>query len=322
MRSVPGSFLYVCGGLVLAVLFGAEVAQASFGITPPYVRNTSLTRNSTYEQQILLVRGTPDRAQIAEISVDAPEIEDWITIEQGGTIDLPRGEQKVPMTVTVQVPGDAEFREHTGRIRIRTLPADGDVSTGAVNISLGAIVDIDLTVIDREIRDFRVRRVDFPDLNAGRKVGWLYFPGRIQFSMVVENTGNVPVAPSRVAIDIYDRTGTTLLEETEHIGRIDRVAPYATKEVIAHVPTRLPPGSYLARYTVYNGEDIKQEGEINFSILEYGTLQAAGFGFIGLSLPHKISLLLPLLTLFVIIGCLLYNRYRHLRRGREVERDA
>lgn len=297
--------------IVVGVLGTVHLAEASFGITPPYVRNTSLTRNSVYEQQILLVRGTPDTAQKAEISIDAPGIEDWITIEQGDEIQLPRGEQKVPMKVRVQVPDDAEFRQYSGRIRIRTLPADGEMRRGAVNISLGAVVQLDLTVIDKEIRDFRVRRVDFPDLNAGRKVGWLYFPGKIRFGMVIENTGNVDVAPTKVAMDIYDRNGEVLLEETAHIGRIERVEPFGTREVTANIPTRLPAGNYLARYRVHNGEEIEQQGEIAFSIREYGSLQAAGFGFAGLSLPHKVSIILPIATLFIIIAFLLFVRYRN-----------
>jgi hypothetical protein len=315
MRIVHASFLYAVLTIVIGVLGAASIAEASFGITPPYVRNTSLTRNSIYEQQILLVRGTPDTEQIAEVSIDAPGIEDWLTIEQGDEIALPRGEQKVPMTVRVQVPADAEFKQYSGRIRIRTLPADGELRRGAVNISLGAVVQLDLTVIDKEIRDFRVRRIDFPDLNAGHKIGWLYFPGRIQFGMVIENTGNVNVAPSQVAMEIYDRQGNVLLEETEHIGRIRTVEPFATKEVSANLPTRLPAGDYLSRYQIYNGEEVVQQGEIAFSIREHGTLQAAGFGFAGLSMPHKISLVLPVLTLLTIIGYLLFARYR--RRARE-----
>lgn len=321
MRILQTSFLYVLLTTVLGVLAAAPLAEASFGITPPYVRNTSLTRNSVYEQQILLVRGTPDTDQKAEISIDAPGIEDWITIDQGDEIALPRGEQKVPMKVRVQVPADAEFQQYSGRIRIRTLPADGSIRRGAVNISLGAVVQLDLTVIDKEILDFRVRRVDFPDLNAGRKVGWLYFPGKIRFGMVIENTGNVNVAPSKVAMDIYDRNGEVLLEETEHIGRIETVEPFGTREVTANLPTRLPTGNYLARYRIHNGEDVEQQGEIAFSIREYGSLQAAGFGFAGLSLPHKISLILPIATILLIIGFLLFTRYR--RRGQlssDVER--
>ena len=139
---------------VFFFLVGAPIAEAGFGITPPYVRNTSLIRNSTYEQQILLVRGDPNTAQKAEITVDAPEIASWIQVVEGDVIPLPRGEQKVPMTVRVTVPEDAEFKTYEGSIRIRTVPEDGAVTEGAVSISLGALVDIELTVIDKEIKDF------------------------------------------------------------------------------------------------------------------------------------------------------------------------
>lgn len=294
--------------VLLFLLLGQNTALASFGITPPYVRNTSLTRNSTYEQQILLVRGNPDVPLKAQITVDAPEIQDWIEIVEGNSIPLPRGVQKVPMVVRVKVPSDAEFKEYRGAIRIKTVPDDDQVQAGAVNISLGAQVDINLNVIDREIKDFRVRKITVSDLNEGHKVAWLYFPGKINFGMLLENTGNVDIAPSKVVFRIFDYSGTVLLEETQQLGKIKKIAPYATEEVFAELPTKLPAGSYLARYTIYNDEEIKQEGEVNLSVLKYGTLQQAGFGFSGLSVPHKISVLLPIFVLLIIVLYFIYSR--------------
>jgi hypothetical protein len=295
------------------VILGQNVALASFGITPPYVRNTSLTRNSTYEQQILLVRGNPDVPLKAQVSIDAPEIQDWIEIVEGTSIPLPRGQQKVPMIVRVKVPDDAEFKEYRGVIRIKTVPDDNQVESGAVNISLGAQVDINLNVIDREIKDFRVRKISISDLNEGHKLAWLYFPGKIKFAMLLENTGNVPIAPSKVEFRIYDFSGAVLLEETYHLGKIKSVDPYGTEEVLAEIPTRLPKGSYLARYKIYNDAEVKQEGEINLSVLEYGTLQEAGFGFSGLSIPHKVSVLLPVFVTLILVLYFFYSR-RSLRR--------
>jgi hypothetical protein len=309
-----GVFLHKCllGVLLVAVFFistGTTFVHAGFGITPPYVSNTSLTRNSIYEQQILLVRGDPNTAQKAEISVDAPEIASWIEVIEGDVISLPRGEQKVPMTVRVTVPDNAEFKTYQGSIRIRTVPDSGEVTQGAVNISLGALVDIDLTVIDREIKDFRLRRVSVEDLNEGTKFLWLFFPGKIRFDMAVENIGNVDVSPSNVDLRIYDRSGKVLLEEVDTIGRIKRIKPYATETVTASIPTRLPAGSYVARYRVYNDDEVKQEGDLTMNILPAGTLETAGFGFIGLSIAHKISILLPIFSLMI---ALLYL-YRGLR---------
>lgn len=295
--------LFVCAS-ISAVVFsavGAQHVQAGFGITPPYVKNTSLTRNSTYEQQILLVRNEVNVAQKALITIDAPEIQDWIEIVQGDEIKMPRGEQKVPMTVRVTVPDDAEFKEYTGAIRIKTLPDNEQLAQGAVSISLGALVDIQLSVIDRQIKDFRVRRISAPDLNEGTKFAWLFFPGKINFSMLVENTGNVDIAPSKVEFRIFDRAGKILLEETTNIGRIDKIKPYSTETVVAELPTRLPANGYMARYRIYNGDELKQEGDLNLNILKAGTLQTAGFGFIGLSLAHKISVLLPIFSLIIAL---------------------
>lgn len=278
---------------------GADNAFAGFGITPPYVSNTSLTRNSTYEQQILLVRSDAVSDQKAEITIDAPEIQEWIEIIEGDEIKLPRGVQKVPMTVRIMVPDDAEFKKYGGSIRIRTLPDSGEVAPGAVSISLGALVDIDLSVIDRVIKDFRVRKISVPDLNEGSKIAWLYFPGKIRFEVLLENTGNVAVAPSKVAFRIYDRSGKILLEETQSKSGIETVPPYGTETVTAEIPTRLEAGSYVARYTIYNDDEIKQEGDLSLNILPAGTLQLAGFGFTGLSVPHKISVLLPAFAVLI-----------------------
>lgn len=301
--------------LLIPVFFlstGVQFVEAGFGITPPYVKNTSLIRNSTYEQQILLVRGEANEAQKAEITVDAPEIASWITIVEGDNIPLPRGEQKVPMTVRISVPEDAEFKNYEGSIRIRTVPEDGQIAPGAVSISLGALVDIELSVIDREIKDFRVRKISVGELNEGHKFAWLFFPGKINFEMLIENTGNIDVSPSRVDLRIYERTGKVLLEETKNIGRVQKIKPYGTETVSAEIPTRLPAGSYVARYQIFNDDEVKQEGELSLSVLPAGTLQAAGFGFAGLSIAHKVSVLLPIFS--ILIAALYIVRSKRNRR--------
>ena len=78
--------------------------------------------------------------------------------------------------------------------------------------------------------------------------------------MLLENTGNVDVAPSEVRFKIYDPTGTVLLEETSDKGRMTEIEPYATEEVIASIPTRLPAGPYRARYEIMNDDDSDEKG--------------------------------------------------------------
>lgn len=117
--------------------------------------------------------------------------------------------------------------------------------------------------------------------------------------MLIENTGNVDISPSKVEFRIFERTGKVLLEETSNIGKIDKIQPYGTETITAEIPTRLPAGSYVARYRIYNDEEIKQEGDLSLNVLPDGTLQLAGFGFIGLSIAHKISVLLPVFALLI-----------------------
>lgn len=288
------SFIYIIVASALLV----HTAYAGFGVTPPYVTNASLTRNSVYEQTIFLVRSDPTTSLKATVSIDVPGVNDWFTINEGTEFLLPQGVQKIPMTVTVLVPENAEFKQYTGNIRIKTGAPDDQVSGGAVSISLGAQLDVDITVIDKQIRDFKVRKIGISDLNEGHKVGWLYFPGKIRFEMLIENIGNVPVAPSDVVFRIYDRVGNVLLEETHKKGKIETVNPFETGTVFAELPTRLPAGSYLGRFEVLNENDVKLDGEVNLSILPYGTLQTAGFGFSGLSLSHKLSLIVPIVFMF------------------------
>jgi hypothetical protein len=285
------------------IAFSATVIPsvfAGFGITPPYVKNSSLTRNSVYEQTIFLVRSDPVEDLKVEVFTDVPGINDWFTIDKGNEFLMPRGEVKVPMTVKVLVPDDAEFENYRGGIRIRTSSLQ-DSASGAVSIALGAQIDVDITIIDKEIFDFRVRKIAISDLNAGHKVGWLYFPGKIQFGVTIENTGNIDVAPTKVEFAIYDGTGKTLLEETENLNKIDKVPPFHTEEVFAELPTKLGAGTYIARYKIYNGEEVKQEGEVSLSIVPYGTLAAAGFGFSGLSLAHKTTIIGPIVLIILLL---------------------
>lgn len=285
--------------LVFSAIFSlcTQFAFAGFGVTPPYVTNASLTRNSVYEQTIYLVRSDPTSDLKATVSIDVPEVNDWFEIKGGNEFLLPRGEQKVAMTVLVTVPDDADYKQYRGNIRVKTGAPDGSVPGGAVSISLGAQIDVDISVIDKKISDFKVRKIGISDLNEGHKVGWLYFPGKILFEMLIENTGNVATAPTEVVFKIYDRTGNILLEETRNKGKIDTVNPFMIETVYAEIPTKLPAGGYIGRFEIFNGDVSKLSGEVNINILPYGTLQTAGFGFLGLSFVHKMSVIIPILVI-------------------------
>jgi hypothetical protein len=304
---------------LLLCFVGTNVAYAGFGITPPYVRNDRLTQGSVYTQEITLVRGDPVEDLKAEITLNIPGINEWFSIDKGTEFLLPAGEKQVPILFTVQVPDNAAYERYQGSIRIRTLSPD---QASGVSIALGAHIDVDLRVVD-EIRDFEVKRVKISETEEPRKVWWLEYPGKITFSMGIENTGNAATAPSRVQLDIYDKRGNVVLETTYNSNTIDEILPFETREVQAYLPTRLPPGAYLIKYSIFRFEDeVKRSGELTLSVLPQGTLTSyVGYGIEGLSMNDLLTLVVPIvvavLTLLGITFIMQIRRKNRRRRRHE-----
>jgi len=301
----------------ISVLFGAETAYAGFGVTPPYVRTDRLTNNSEYVQEIILVRGDPAEDLKAEVTINVPGADEWISIDRGNEFVLPKGESKISMKVHIKVPENVEYGTYTGNIRIRT--SSLEQAQSGVSIALGAQIDVDLRVVD-EIADFEVRRVALSELEEGHSVWWLDYPGRITFAMHIENTGNVEVAPSKVRFDIYDRQGVELLESVENTNKIDRVKPFETKKVEAYLPTRLSPGGYLVKYYIYKRDTIVRSGELTLSILPEDKVPGyEPYGFDGLSGADKASIIVPPFVLVASVFGFIWGG-RRLRISRKIRR--
>lgn len=307
----------------VCVMASPHVAHAGFGVTPPYVNNHRLTRGSVFEQRIMLVRSDPVDDLRAQITMNIPDAEEWFSIDVGKEFVMPKGVTQVPVTITVQVPEDAPYKEYKGAIRVRTSSVGGERSGTGVSIALGAQIDVDIEVVDK-IFDFTIRRIRLVDLEEGRTRWGLFFPGKIRFFMTVQNTGNTEYGPTKVRFEIFDSEMETLLETTHNTNRIERVAPFATKEVLAELPTRLPAGRYAARYTIFKDEEIASQDRITLSVLAAGSIPGyEGYGFDGLTLAEKIKVALalgvPLVLLLILVGVLVSKRrtrrQHHSRAG-------
>ncbi len=308
--------------LLSTALFFSSAAPvlAGFGITPPYVFNNRLTRGTVFKQQITLVRSDPTDDLSAQITMNIPEVESWFSIDKGKSFLMPKGEKQVPIVVTVTVPDDASYARYKGAIRVRTAPVETTrPDAGGVSIALGAQIDVDVEVVDK-IYDFEVRKIRIDDLEEGRRKWGLFFPGKIRFYVTVENTGNTEYGPTKVKFDIYDSEGETLLETTENTNTLKKVAPFAHEEITAELPTRLTAGKYLAKYTIYKGDEIAQENEINVSIAAIGAVAGyEGYGFDGLSTQDKLKVAAAGAFPLVLLGGLItlfWNRKKTPGRGR------
>lgn len=252
-------------------LIGANVVFAGFGVSPPYVRNDSLIRGSHYEKKLILVRGDAIEDLQATITIDVPTAGAWISIDRGMEFILPKGEKQIPIIVSVDVPNDAAFGRYKGDMKIRIRPLSPLQEEGGVSIILGLQVDIDLEVGKEEIMDFAVKGVSVADLEEGHKVWFWYIPGKIKFSIKIENLGNVKAAPSKVHINIYDAQEKEMLESVETT-KIEKVNSFEIKTVVAELSTKLPAGSYWAHFVIFKKDEVVNKGRLHLSILPYGTL--------------------------------------------------
>lgn len=304
--------LLVWGGLT-------NVAFAGFGITPPYVRNETLRQGSEYTQEIIIVRSDPVEDLNAELTYSLPGYESWFSSDRGTKFILPKGESQVKLHITVRVPDDAKLGAYNGNIRIRTYSSEN--ATSGVSLALGAQIDVHLKVVD-EVFDFQVRRVELSEAEEGYKKWWLSFPGKVKFAIYLENTGNVPAAPYKVVLSVYDVTGTQLLETTENTNRIDTILPFDTKKVYAYIPTWLPPGSYSVKYDIKKTEtESAQTGQLSLSVLPRGTITGyEQYGFEGLKLADQLSLILPAaILLLTLVTVVIVKRSKRKKRSRRTD---
>lgn len=262
--------------LIIFVLLGwTNAAHAGFGISPPYLKTDKpIFPGSNYEQTITLLRSSADDELVAKITVNAPEIEPWISIDKGYTFDLPKGQLRVPMLVKVDVPSSAEIGNYKGYINVRISPKNGGGGSG-VSIALGARIDIDLSITDKAYLDFNIRQVTIPDFEQlglpwkWKIFSWFFYRTRV--NMKIENTGNTKVAPSKVHIDIYDLTEKELLESYED-NSINKIEPFTTDMVTASFPTNLGPGQYWGKVKIYKEKDIVYKDKIAFTVMSNGEL--------------------------------------------------
>jgi hypothetical protein len=266
-------------GFTFAPFFASA---AGFGIVPPYLTNDSLTRNSSYEQKIILVREEAADDLNVVVTVNVPDANDWITVEPGKEFIMPSGNSQFTIALKVKVPENAAFGRYKGNARVVVSPKTGPTA-GTVGITLGAQIDVDLTVIDKEIIDFKVSGVRVEDLEEGYKWWFLKVPGKMKFSMKIENEGNVEVAPERVEFDLYDSGRLKILEKTVNRGELSGVKPFEMAWVNAQIPTYLKAGAYKGAYRIYKTKsEVASQGELDISILPRGTLSNyEGYGLLG-----------------------------------------
>ena len=247
-------------GKILLIVLGLSLLTttavwAAFGFSPGAVKNEHLFPGSHFEQAITFSRDTPEGDLRMEVTIDAPEIKDWLSIDRGLSFIFPDGKQQIPMIVSVDVPKDAAYGKYKGFIRVKAIPT-GERREGAVAVIVGGDVRIDLTVTEEEFSDFRVRTFDVTGI-AGKSV---------KVSVNLENLGNVPVAPSKVHLKVYDEYFNLLY--SGEASNLEKVAAFMVGTTLAEFPFPLEKGYYWGEVEIYKGEEVVQSGKKYFGVAE------------------------------------------------------
>lgn len=140
---------------------------------------------------------------------------------------MPKGEEKFPLTFFVDVPMNASFGRYKGTIRITTKSLK-EAEAGQVSLAFGILIDVDINVVAMKIIDYRIRGTKIKDIEEAYKIGFINPPGIVNFSMQIENKGNVKASPTKVMLVIYNSDKTEIIDTIETT-KVPRVKPFTTE---------------------------------------------------------------------------------------------
>jgi hypothetical protein len=297
-----------------------KIASADLGISPPYIRNAGLAPGSHFEQTIFIVRTDAEEDVEAKVEFSVPGADSWLKIDKTNKFVIPKGEIKFPITFSVDVPVQAAFGRYKGNIRLTTKPLKS-AEGGQITLAFGALIDVDINVVAMKIVDYRIRGTKVADVEEAYKIGFINPPGIVNFSMQIENKGNVKASPTKVMLSIYDSNRTKVINtiETKHV---PKVSPFSTDWVTARIPAYIQAGSYPTIYKIYRDDKVISEGEIHLSVTPKGQVEGyKGATFFDLTIADKlklISLATIILAIVFFIGFGIYKAVTSRKGERKV----
>jgi hypothetical protein len=245
--------------LAFSAVWTVPTKVSAFGISPPFFNVDKLTKGSRYESTIYLVQGQPEKDLEVSAIFEVPDkIKSWLSVDYGERFVIPKGTQQFPIKVLVQVPEDAELGIYQGYLRINTVPQKKEGEQ--IQISIGARVDINLKIGEGVFQEFSISKLEILDVEEGDNP---------KIEVVLNNTGNVSVAPTRATLDIFDKFGEIRLgfAQTEEL---PEVPSFSTKTFQVEFPVNiyLGVGEYWAETKIYNGETVIKELKTVFNVTE------------------------------------------------------
>jgi len=249
----------------------------SIGISPGQI-NVPELRNGVRVERIMYLVRDPKSAQKQEtfsVSVSGDGAK-YLEIPQKQIV-MTVGQAMFPHSVFLTPVGAANGSYEATITYLSGDTIDGNKQGGMGSaIKLGATGIFRFTVVDKQIREFKIDSVSVQETEVGQP----FF-----LSYLLINTGNVDAKPDKISIKLSDITDTTNVLDFEILpGDIEPVPPAATKQVDVSVMKDIPQGDYGVKISFYLEDKIIYEQEVKLRVYPAGTLaQSVEFGEFKLS---------------------------------------
>jgi len=262
MKTKVSSFLVVAG-ILLALQ--TQIAEASFGISPPFINATYLVPGAEYSQTIYLIQDNPETDLGIKANLEISEkIRSWIVIDKGNDFIIPQGTKQFPVEIKIKVPKDTELGIYGGNISFTTKPAQA----GQVTIALGAQLILNLKVGNDIYENYNVPIIKPLDIEEGWNPKVL-----VRFN----NMGNVPEAFTGATYELLDQYGAVRLAYVQKSNGFPEVAPFKEEEFVLEFPIdfHIGIGQYWANVSFYKGDKLIASQKTVFNVLKAGSINGS-----------------------------------------------
>jgi len=244
----------------------AKTAFAGLGISPAEMITPNLSKGSHVERTFVLSRSDPKEDLYFKVTTEGAT-KDWTTLDKGMEFTMPKGQQRFPIVVIVNIPKDTANGEYKGGIRLVSSSKSPDKTGGSgSSTALAALIQTDFTITGKQVLEYEISSIRIQTIEVGSP---------LEVSLTLINTGNVEARPTKVHIEVFDKLNEKLLE-SQDITEMGPVEPFETSDIVILVPTKLGIDQYWTKISAYRDEALLKEESLVFEIVEVGSLQKNG----------------------------------------------
>lgn len=257
--------------ILVALVFGifyfsADLAEAAFGISPPFLNADHLVKGSRYAHTIFLVQDQPNQDLKITTRLEINErVRSWIKVNDGKEIVIPKGVRQFAVPIIVSVPKNADLGVYSGKISFVSVPDEA----GQVTIALGVQAAINLTVGDDIYRNFRIAQIRISDIEEG------WSP---RVFVKFDNQGNIHEQLEASTFEIFDKFGSVKLAYISEARKLPEIAPFSYKEELIEFPLdlHLGMGQYWGSVSFSKGGEVVATQRTIFNVVKAGSLSNPG----------------------------------------------